>query len=151
MTIILFCFYFSQAEESDSSNGKTGAVITSQPKILAKRYIFTSRHLIASPHNPRKPTPPGQLRSLYSVLYNTCITFCKATNYQSKFQTYNMFYNFQVFLFIILYDLFFSFLFQWHTCTLFCNFRTDIKVCLSRTVHIHVIISNMVFKCHFCK
>lgn len=39
LTNIAVFNYFFQAEEGDSSNSKSGAVITSQPKILAKRYI----------------------------------------------------------------------------------------------------------------
>lgn len=60
------CYFnlFFQAEEGDSSNGKNGAVITSQPKILAKRYISLVDDLLASPHNHRKPTSSGQ-QSLY--------------------------------------------------------------------------------------
>ena len=78
--------YFFQAEEGDSSNSKSGAVITSQPKILAKRYIVHITwqfYLLANPHNHRKPTSSGQ-QSLYFLCKN-CSEFGEDTQNQSYY------------------------------------------------------------------
>ena len=78
--------YFFQAEEGDSSNSKSGAVITSQPKILAERYIYHFWIVLfaSNAHNHRKPTSSGQLQSLCFLCKN-CSEFGEDTQNQSYY------------------------------------------------------------------